>query len=78
MTKRLKELEIAKDTMKALKTPSSLDAIDHYLIDECPLAENNRYELNLSAVKVQEAQKVMVSFFFQLFSKSIYFPSLYR
>lgn len=65
--KRIKDLEVAKETLKALKAPVSLDAIDQYLIDECPLSESNRFELNLSASKVQEAQKVpSVSYFFFL------------
>ncbi len=58
MMKRIKELEIAKDTLKALKTPTSLDTIDNYLVDECPLAESNRYDLNLSSNRLAEASKV--------------------
>ena len=56
--KRIKELELARETMHAMKTPSQLDSIDQYLIDECPLSENNRYELGLTTEKTLEAQRV--------------------
>jgi hypothetical protein len=58
MMKRMKELELARDALHAMKTPLHLDSIDRFLIDECPLSESNRYELHLSTEKTFEAQKV--------------------
>jgi hypothetical protein len=54
----MKELELARDALHAMKTPLHLDSIDRFLIDECPLSESNRYELHLSTEKTFEAQKV--------------------
>jgi hypothetical protein len=73
MINKIKELEITRDTLKSLKSSNSLDMIDHYLIDECPLSDSNRYELNLSSEKTLESQKI----YERLLSLSTIFKSNY-
>jgi hypothetical protein len=57
MSKRVKELEVAKEMIKSAKASLNLDQIDQYLIEDFPLAEHNLIELDLTNSQTVDAQR---------------------
>ncbi len=58
MAKRLRELDTARDTIKALRANVTHDALDSYISTKCPISDENRSLLNFSSEKESEAGKV--------------------
>ncbi len=59
---KIRDLESAKEAIRALKMQPTLEQLEVYLRNHCPLRPDNRKALGLSAGKDEDCNKVSHSF----------------